>query len=353
MSRIVSTTSELCQHILLNNTAPLANNNSQQNTTIVISASVGVGGNNLAQDVTKIQDSLNRVSPADGGASPLLVKDGVCGPKTKNAIQQFQLNQFGWSGADGKINPGGQTITRLNELLGGANRPLDSNGGYPAVDDKQADELFKGAMTAGLLRAKKWIYAAQMNLDIALAYIDQPNTTGPFQVFGREERMRLANRYFRIDDFPAVYRRQVLSQVRFVYSTMLQVFERPGGLWGEKAFEIDSTGIVLKQSKTATAHTNMGGFFKGGKESPFQKGQRADSIFFVRQNISYFSDLDRGTKTIVHELAHFCGDYRTGWDIDDFGAYGEPENPRVARLTPWQRTHHADSYARFARTAGS
>lgn len=320
---------------------------------IVISASVGISSTNRANDVGVIQDALNRVSPAEGGPSPLLVRDGICGPKTKNAIQQFQLKQFGWSGADGKINPGGQTITRLNELVGGgAKRPMDSNGGYPAVDDEKADELFKAAMTVGLTRAKSWIRAAQTNLDIALAYVDQPNTPGAFQVFSREERMRLANRYFRIDDFTPSLRRMMLQRVQHVYTTMLRVFERPGGLWGEKAFEIDSTGIVLKQSKTATAHTNLGGFYKSGKESPFQKGQRADSIYFVRQNIAYFYDQDKGTKTIVHELAHFCGDYRIGWDIDDFGAYGEPEVPRVARLSPWERVHHADSYARFARAAG-
>lgn len=320
---------------------------------IVISASVGISSTNRANDVGVIQDALNRVSPAEGGPSLLLVKDGSCGPKTKNVIQQFQLKQFGWSGADGKINPGGQTLTRLNELVGGgAIRPLDSNGGYPAVADEEADKLFKTAMTGGLISAKKWIRAAQTNLDIALSYVDQPNTPGAFQVFGREERMRLANRYFKIDEFSGSQRRLMLQRVRLVYTTMLQIFERPGGLWGEKAFEIDSTGIVLKQSKTAIAHTNQGGFFKGGKQSPFQKGQRVDSIYFVRQNIAYFSDQDKGTKTIVHELAHFCGDYRMGWDIDDFGAYGEPEVPRVARLSPWERVHHADSYARFARAAG-
>jgi hypothetical protein len=351
--------SNTCSDINLNSGQPAPaekpGGNGGGRGAIVISASVGINSTNLVNDVTVIQDALNRVSPAGGGPSPLLVVDGICGSKTKNAIQQFQLKQFGWSGADGKINPGGQTITRLNELVGGgsADRPMDSSGGYPAVDDKNADELFKVAMTSGLNRAKKWIRAAQANLDIALTYVDQPNTPGVFQVFGREERMRLANRYFKIDDFPTNQRRLTLQRVRHVYATMLQVFERPGGLWGEKAFEIDSTGIVLKQSKTATAHTNLGGFFKGGKESPFQKGQRADSIFFVRQNIAYFYDQDKGTKTIVHELAHFCGDYRMGWDIEDFGAYGEPEEARVKRLSPWERVHHADSYARFARAAGS
>jgi hypothetical protein len=352
MSRIVSTISDICQKVAVNNSAAPPPNNSGQNAAVAIGAPVGIGGSNQPPDVIKIQDALNRIAPADGGAAPPLATDGACGPKTKNAIQQFQLKQFGWSGADGKINPGGQTITRMNEILGG-NRPLDASGGYPAVDDRQADEIFRTAMTTGILRAKKWIYAARTNLDIALTYVDRPDAPGVFEVFGRKERMRLANLYFRIDDFSPAQRRLILERVRSVFATMLQVFERPGGVWGEKAFEIDSTGVVHKQSKTATAHTNGGGFFKGGKESPFQKGQRADSIFFVRENLAYFSDLDRGTKTIVHELAHFCGDHRTGWEIEDFGAYGEPEQTRVAKLSPWQRVRHADSYARFARAAGS
>jgi hypothetical protein len=349
---IVSTSSENCTKININsNQSPAGNNGSSGE--IVITASVGISATNLANDVSVIQDALNRVSPDQGGPSPLLVIDGACGPKTKNAIQQFQLKQFGWSGADGKINPGGQTITRLNVLVGGTGRPTDSDKGYAKVDDAKANEVFKAAMTAGLMLAKRWIQAAQANLDIALVHVDQPNTPSPIGAFGREERMRLANRYFRIDNFPASQRRLMLQRVRFVYATMLQVFERPGGLWGERTFEIDSTGVAFKETSTALAHTDTGGFFKGGQPNQFQKELRGDTIFFVRENIIYFADLNKGTKTIVHELAHFCGEVRSNWEIDDFDAYGEPETPRVSRLTLAQRVRHADTYARFAKTAGS
>lgn len=82
-----------------------------------IRASVGaMGGVNLIEDVRTVQELLNGVPPGQGGPAPPLVVDGVCGPKTINAIQKFQLHHFGWSGADGRVDPGGPTIQKLNEL---------------------------------------------------------------------------------------------------------------------------------------------------------------------------------------------------------------------------------------------
>lgn len=352
---IVSTTNDFCREIYPNgNQSPASpNGGNSGGSQIVISQSVGINSVNSANDVRVIQDALNRVTPAQGGPSPLLVVDGACGPKTKNAIQQFQLKQFGWSGADGKINPGGQTITRLNQLVGGSGRPADSGDAPVTLSDETANDIFKAAMTGGLITAQKWIRAAQFNLDMALVHVDMLNTPSPLAAFGREERMRLANRYFKIDDFPAGQRRLMLERVRYVYVTMLQVFQRPGGPWGEKAFSIDSTGVTFKETPTASAHTDFSGFFKGGKPNQWQKELRGDSIFFVRENIAYFTNLTKGTKTIVHELAHFCGNEQEGWRIEDFDAYGEPETPRVSKLTLAQRVRHADTYARFAQTCGS
>lgn len=82
-----------------------------------LSASVGAkGGVNRNNDVITVQELLNGVSPDQGGPTPPLAVDGLCGPLTKKAIQSFQLQQFGWSGADGRVDPGHQTIARLNEL---------------------------------------------------------------------------------------------------------------------------------------------------------------------------------------------------------------------------------------------
>lgn len=81
--------------------------------------SVGIRGVNLYEDVANVQDLLNRVAPKPGGPSPLLKVDGLCGPKTKTAIQRFQLQHFGWKLADGRVDPGGVTLKKLNEVTRG------------------------------------------------------------------------------------------------------------------------------------------------------------------------------------------------------------------------------------------
>jgi hypothetical protein len=56
------------------------------------------------------------VHPKQGGPQPLLEVDGICGKKTRSAIQRFQLHHFGWSGADGRVDPHQQTLAKLNEF---------------------------------------------------------------------------------------------------------------------------------------------------------------------------------------------------------------------------------------------
>jgi len=86
-----------------------------------ISASVGrMGGRNLPDDVRTVQELLNEVPATAGGPAPPLVPDSICGPKTIGAIQAFQLHHFGFSGADGRVDPGGRTLAKLNEF----DRPL-------------------------------------------------------------------------------------------------------------------------------------------------------------------------------------------------------------------------------------
>jgi hypothetical protein len=81
-----------------------------------IIGSVGIKGDNLFDDTVTVQELLNGVSPKQGGPAPALEVDGKCGQKTRKAIQLFQLHHFGWSGADGRVDPGHRTIAKLNEL---------------------------------------------------------------------------------------------------------------------------------------------------------------------------------------------------------------------------------------------
>ena len=75
-----------------------------------------MGGRNQPFDVVNVQLMLNQVPLDQGGPFPKLAVDGLCGPMTIDRIQKFQVKQFGWSGADGRVDPGGATHNKLNEF---------------------------------------------------------------------------------------------------------------------------------------------------------------------------------------------------------------------------------------------
>src|SRR5262245_18106199 len=79
-----------------------------------ISASVGLNGTNRRDDVLTVQQLLNAIDPAQGGANPKLDPDGWIGPLTIGAIKKFQQHHFGW--ADGRVDTDSVTIKKLNEL---------------------------------------------------------------------------------------------------------------------------------------------------------------------------------------------------------------------------------------------
>src|SRR5262249_58452067 len=67
-------------------------------------------------DTLTVQQLLNGVSEVLGGPKPKLDEDSKCGKLTIGAIQKFQLFHFGWSGADGRVDPDGPTLRKLNAL---------------------------------------------------------------------------------------------------------------------------------------------------------------------------------------------------------------------------------------------
>lgn len=81
-----------------------------------IENSVGVGGENVAADVKKIQVFLNSISDLSGGPEQRLDEDGIAGPKTIAAIERFQRMQLGFE--DGRVDPQGKTELRLLRLNG-------------------------------------------------------------------------------------------------------------------------------------------------------------------------------------------------------------------------------------------
>ncbi len=81
--------------------------------SISITDSVGRGGKNRKADTRKIQRALNQVT---GGAA--LAVDGDCGPKTISRIETFQRGFM--ARPDGRVDPGGRSLRRLNQMLDAA-----------------------------------------------------------------------------------------------------------------------------------------------------------------------------------------------------------------------------------------
>lgn len=80
-----------------------------------IRSSVGTGGTNETGDVRVVQDLLNRAASAG------LDVDGDCGPLTERAIADYQK---GFSRRpDGRVDPDGLTLRKLNEAVAGGRTP--------------------------------------------------------------------------------------------------------------------------------------------------------------------------------------------------------------------------------------
>lgn len=78
-----------------------------------ISASVGRAGRNLAADVKTVQRLLNH-HLASIPPTKRLSNDGACGMLTITAIETFQRKVVGIRQPDGRVDPGGRTLSVLN-----------------------------------------------------------------------------------------------------------------------------------------------------------------------------------------------------------------------------------------------
>ena len=122
-----------------------------------IAASVGLGGENRADDVKTIQKLLNEHS-----LPPLraLDVDGYCGDGTIAAIRHFQESKVGLKKPDGRVDPGGKT---LRALLDGPGQTHKENG-TPATEepsegksshDARADRKRRNEFVGGSVREKE------------------------------------------------------------------------------------------------------------------------------------------------------------------------------------------------------
>lgn len=87
-------------------------------SAVRILCSVGENGKNQRSDVLAIQKALNCLI-RDNLLPPLipLKEDGVAGKNTKTAIRRFQQISVRFSMPDGRIDPGGKTLEKLNSTI--------------------------------------------------------------------------------------------------------------------------------------------------------------------------------------------------------------------------------------------
>lgn len=111
----------------------------------IISASVGASGRNLSGDVRLIQRLLIRAGINSGPV------DGICGTKTKGGITEYQRRFL--PRPDGRVDPGGQTLWRLDAELAkqispGAPTPI-AGGALPPSLARHRAQIERAALQVG------------------------------------------------------------------------------------------------------------------------------------------------------------------------------------------------------------
>jgi len=138
---------------------------------VTMAGSVGAGGANKADDVRLIQTLLNAVPSANAlRPAAKLAIDGRVGPKTIDAIRQFQTKYTGF--VDGRVDPGKKTIRALVPLLRANNAlPVGVRGLGPP--DAQVSRLFAVSVGAGKsggfwgLSPTPWKFVSSGNVSIS------------------------------------------------------------------------------------------------------------------------------------------------------------------------------------------
>jgi peptidoglycan hydrolase-like protein with peptidoglycan-binding domain len=172
-----------------------------------LSASVGRGGKNKAEDVQAVQAALNKRAGAG------LTVDGKIGPKTIAAIIAFQ-KKIGLASPDGLVEPGKRTEAALNGKAAPASDGVKpgagtasgaaKGGGNGAAGQPSVEEAAKALVEATLKAAKD---AEQRIKQIERAYLDllkrileaiEKLTAGVFREEGKKLKELLEEAYKKI-----------------------------------------------------------------------------------------------------------------------------------------------------------
>jgi hypothetical protein len=304
-----------CKVEFINETAGGPVSTGNRPTDVQIKESVGLHGRNVFEDVYKVQYALNKVPPIDGGPPTPIKIDGKCGPQTIKTIQNFQLKHFGWSGADGRIDPGKRTHKKLIEVSGRYDV-------YPSLPlDMVNDAWFFAAMMQHVPFTKQCIHAAMAKILSAM--------NGG--LFGAEA-LNLLNRHFLIDKNPSPS--AAMQKIYDHYGYMLNVLNRPDNYF---TLDTDNRGETI----STVAFARLGGFFETDKN-----GNKVTNGRIVFRRGAYFATQipDFAAFVFIHELRHFVeregqsGHFGKGWVTD----------PGMQALSAKDRLANCDTYGGFA-----
>lgn len=281
---------------------------------VTVSSSVGLRSANIPPDVTNIQKALNRISPAQGGPTTPLTPDGSSGQKTVEAIQNFQLHHFGWNGADGKIDPNGETLARINHVL---SRPQEAPPQVYPPDAPEVTDTLDKTMKIHLVEARQWVHETRYELMALEPFIDS-------LAVNSETYARL-NNVFAIGQSPN--RRQTLRKILQVYNDMESAFQRHDA--GQNpVFELyrgKATGTYSNSTGAIIAFTSAAGFYRNGAErNSWEFGKtRDDKIYLMPSGMvnETRTDLRFYISVLIHELAHFVGGWHSVGTIEDWSRH--------------------------------
>jgi hypothetical protein len=314
---------------------------------ITIRKSVGAGGVNDPGDSKQIQAALNRVDPSQGGPDPPLKVDGLPWTKTIAAIRKFQSAQLGF--ADGRVDPGGPTLAKLNSLVGTASflssiAPLLGLGVTPTVvvDPKTVADIYTNLVP----ELKGCVRAATFNLDLARNSLN----LGPSPINVGGDAVKLVNKHFAFDKNPK--RDQDFDLVARIFRNMEALLNRIDSQV-EKTFvafpgKISATDLVTKRNAVAVAQAD-GKSLKG--QTAHVTALDGTRLTLEMDKIQIFQPfqfqaVDGKLRTLIHEMSHYLGGPDAAPDcIDDHG-YGSAE--QLSSLKPNLKARNADSLANFA-----
>lgn len=319
--------------------------------TTDIKKSVGAGGANLRPDVVTIQQLLNGVAPADGGPLPILAEDGIAGPLTNGAIRKFQQVQQ-LPAVDGRVDPNGPTLRRLNEVSTPGQRAIQQMRAVLGLDVPAVRHLagldqatrralrFKRAELAmpELIRVSR---EGQRKAEQSMDHVSL-GTTLPGS--GNAEAFRRAELHFK---FGNQSKAKTVDELGFIRTTLRRVNgvlnnPRPsvfgGNPFGLSIFEIDPTG--KRPDWFAFTPTQA---FDFKRKDGLSSGHvyLCDQLDYVTQDLLVI--------ILLHELFHFVDEESKERKIFD-----APDGYREGafKLTHDQRMHSADNYALFTSHVG-